>query len=560
MKKVVAGLFATLVAAVVVSFFAVPAFAALDGRKAQAVVEGDLVKAIRVYDFSGYDYFSVRQMAEVYGGNLAWHPVTGKVALTIRNRRLDIFIKSTRVLVEGKKKRLSVPTRSSSADVFVPVTFILSKDFSNFTDTMSTWNPDTAVLTVDHKVTVAAPRFYSKPESTQIVIELYDTLSHRWTEKKGQAALSFPKGQAVKETLAVNDGAVKTIDVRTEKGAAVVLVTLGEAAGAVEKKVLTNPSRIVVEVKHAVPKKEAPIIPLPVALSSASAAGTASASAISAESVPASVVVTPAVAPVRITPEVQKNTPAKRKLIVLDAGHGGDDPGAVGRSGTKEKDINLAIVKELKRLLVEDGEYDVFLTRSNDTFIPLVDRTTMANDRKADLFISVHSNASPRRDTAGFEIYFLSEKATDADAAATALLENSAINFENKPSKRQTQLQELLWSMVVNEFINDSSELCSFITGQVTHRIRIENRGVRQAGFYVLRGAQMPAVLVECAFLSNSGEEAKLGSKRFQRQMADAIYQGIRDYEVRKNGKRTLNAKQYNKGNGTQAAHHKNLE
>jgi len=134
----------------------------------------------------------------------------------------------------------------------------------------------------------------------------------------------------------------------------------------------------------------------------------------------------------------------------------------------------------------------------------------------------------------GFEAYFLSEKATDSEAAATATLENSVLELEGKPTKKRAKLQEMLWSMTMNEFINDSSELCSFIASETPSRLKIQNRGVKQASFYVLRGAQMPAVLIESAFLSNYAEEAKLNSAKFQTAVADSIYEGIVKYYARK--------------------------
>jgi N-acetylmuramoyl-L-alanine amidase len=228
---------------------------------------------------------------------------------------------------------------------------------------------------------------------------------------------------------------------------------------------------------------------------------------------------------------------------VLDAGHGGDDPGAIGPNGTKEKDINLKIVNELKELFENDGGYRVILTRTDDTFIPLAERTQIANDQKADLFVSVHCNASINKNMGGFEVYFLNENASDPEAAATAILENSVVRLEEKPSGNKAKLQQLLWSMVVNEFINESSELCCMVGSQVVKRTKLQNRGVKQAGFYVLRGTQMPAILVETAFLSHAGEEAKLNQTKFKKQMADAIYNGVKNYAHRRQQLLTKKAK-----------------
>jgi N-acetylmuramoyl-L-alanine amidase len=225
------------------------------------------------------------------------------------------------------------------------------------------------------------------------------------------------------------------------------------------------------------------------------------------------------------------------KIIVLDAGHGGQDPGAIGPHGIKEKDVNLAIVLYLEKIFKKDKNYKVILTRDDDTFIPLVERANVANKNKADLFISVHCNANLKRSASGFEIYFLSENASDSAAISTETLENSVIALEDKSDEKKTVLQNMLWSMVVNEYINESSELSSFIVCEASGRLKIPNNGIKQANFYVLRGTQMPSVLVECAYLSNYTEEAKLQTGSFQKSVADAIYEGVKKYYARKNTK-----------------------
>jgi N-acetylmuramoyl-L-alanine amidase len=229
----------------------------------------------------------------------------------------------------------------------------------------------------------------------------------------------------------------------------------------------------------------------------------------------------------------------RKKIIVLDAGHGGEDPGAVGPNGTKEKDINLEIVYELKAIFDNDDNYEIILTRKDDTFIPLAKRTSIANECNADLFISVHCNASFDRNVNGFEIYFLSEKATDSEAAATAVLENSVLELERKTGKKNTLLQSVFLSLAITEYINECSELSGFISAETSNRLKIPNKGVKQAGFYVLRGAQMPSVLVESAFISNHVQEAKFSSKYFCVAVADSIYEGVVRYYASKNKKQS---------------------
>ncbi|MEN3014237.1 MAG: N-acetylmuramoyl-L-alanine amidase [Endomicrobiia bacterium] len=220
----------------------------------------------------------------------------------------------------------------------------------------------------------------------------------------------------------------------------------------------------------------------------------------------------------------------KKRIIVIDPGHGGEDPGAVGKYGSKEKDINLSISKILKEKLEANG-FTVLLTRDDDIFVPLVKRTKFANDNNADLFISIHCNASekPSGTDRGLEAYFLSERATDPDAVATEKLENEVIKFEKK-TEELSKLQKLLWSMIVNEFINESSKLCSLVVNECVSRTQQIPRGVKQAGFYVLRGAQMPAILVEVGFISNPTEELKLLRRDFQQLIADGIFSAIKKY------------------------------
>ncbi len=225
------------------------------------------------------------------------------------------------------------------------------------------------------------------------------------------------------------------------------------------------------------------------------------------------------------------------KIIVLDAGHGGKDPGAIGPHGTKEKDINLAIVLQLEKVFKKDKNYKVILTRNDDTFIPLVERANIANKNKADLFISVHCNANLNRNASGFEVYFLSENASDTEAISTETLENSVLALEDKSDEKKTVLQNMLWSMVVNEYINESSELSSFVIAEASGRLKVPSRGIKQANFYVLRGTQMPSILVETAYISNYTEESKLNTGSFQKSTADSIYEGVKKYYARRKAK-----------------------
>lgn len=231
----------------------------------------------------------------------------------------------------------------------------------------------------------------------------------------------------------------------------------------------------------------------------------------------------------------RKSDPGARGIrkVVIDPGHGGKDPGAVGTRGTYEKDINLDIALKLKTILEDDHGLIVVMTRADDTFIALNQRTALANKEAADLFVSIHCNAAPKKKRAlktmrGFETYFLSVARTD-DARATAAMENSAIEFEqpDKKVRDQDEVQFILWDMIQNEFLTESSDLAELVQESVRSRVPIPSRGISQAGFYVLNGAYMPAVLIETAFISYKDEEKLLNTGAFREKLARGIAGGI---------------------------------
>ena len=235
-----------------------------------------------------------------------------------------------------------------------------------------------------------------------------------------------------------------------------------------------------------------------------------------------------------ITAPVAPVEEAKRprvRTIVIDPGHGGKDPGAIGPRGTKEKDVVLKIAHKLAKELHKNLKTRVILTRYHDIFLPLAERTAIANREKADLFISIHCNASLKSRTKGFEVYFLSDKASDEEAQAVANMENAVMALEERTEERN-ELSSILWSLAMNEFMNESSEICSLVSSQVDNHIRsMDNRGVKQAGFTVLRGAKMPSILVEAEFISNRSGERRLKSSKFQKKLVESICAGVKEYK-----------------------------
>jgi len=216
------------------------------------------------------------------------------------------------------------------------------------------------------------------------------------------------------------------------------------------------------------------------------------------------------------------------KTIVIDPGHGGKDPGCHLGKGIREKDIVLALAKILKIEIEERLKCEVLLTRTNDVFVPLDERTAFANVHKADLFISLHINANKQKSVFGVETYFLN-MATDQDAVMVAARENAT------SEKTISDLQSILNDLLLNTKISESSKLAYVVQDGMMDHIKmkynpIRNLGVKQAPFYVLVGAQMPAILVETGFMTNYTERKRLLSDSYRQVLANGIVKGIESY------------------------------
>ena len=217
------------------------------------------------------------------------------------------------------------------------------------------------------------------------------------------------------------------------------------------------------------------------------------------------------------------------RTVVLDPGHGGDEVGAKGPGGTLEKDVTMSIARKLRAALVNSLGLQVFLTRDRDQEVGLDERTAIANNYKADLFVSIHANASRSGATRGSEVYFLSYQATDDESRRVAAAEGEIV--PGSPVPGSSDLALILWDMAQAEHLEESSFLASRIQEELAEVTGSQGRGIKQAPFRVLVGASMPAVLIEVAFISNEDEEKLLVSDGYQSRIASALMRGIARYE-----------------------------
>jgi N-acetylmuramoyl-L-alanine amidase len=223
---------------------------------------------------------------------------------------------------------------------------------------------------------------------------------------------------------------------------------------------------------------------------------------------------------------------ARTRLVVIDAGHGGDDVGARGPGGVYEKNVTLAVARELAQALDAIPGVRTLLTRDSDFFIPLRERYRIAEKAKADLFVSIHCNSSRRRGAgSGTEVFFLSLKgATDQADQDLADLENAADLVGGVPAQAEDDVVNVLYEVKRNTMLERSQLLAETVLDHIASDRRVESRGIKQAGFAVLKSVEFPSILVETAFINNPREVKLLRDPAFQRQMAGQIAVGVRAY------------------------------
>jgi len=223
---------------------------------------------------------------------------------------------------------------------------------------------------------------------------------------------------------------------------------------------------------------------------------------------------------------------SKKLIVAIDPGHGGEDPGAIGSKRLQEADVTLAIAKKLKAQLDLMPGFSAVLTRSGDYFIPLRQRIEIARRYQADLLLSIHCNASRDRDATGTEIYFLSlTGATDEAARSVAEAENAADLIGGVPPQSGDDLLSILFDLRQNDTIRRSSELAEVLIDAVSADSRLVTRGVKQAGFVVLKAPEIPSVLIETAFVTNPREAAILKDSQFQTKFAEMLADGLEAYQ-----------------------------
>lgn len=344
------------------------------------------------------------------------------------------------------------------------------------------WNPETFVLRLD-------PRERREVEAVVTVVHQYQvsTVEIRFSEAPRYRAEELPGAlrirllddQLLPPTLMPSQSPLVR---EVEFGPDFLVLQLAAGAQAAPPRLLPSPPRLIIEVF------EQPAAELPESES----------------------------------PRTEASSRRGLRTIVLDPGHGGSETGAIGNQGTAEKDLNLLIARSLERRLEGRLAVEVVLTRDSDVELPLESRTAIANQNKADLFISLHLNSSYGKRPHGTETYFLSREASDRLAAEAAATEN-----QYAADDPQADLKLILWDLAQSYHLNSSQRFANLVQEELNLTLGLRNRGVKQAPFKVLMGAEMPAVLVELGFLSNPEEEAKLNNPAYRNELVASLVRAV---------------------------------
>lgn len=496
------------------------------------VVAGKPQRGAEFYHADGRPHLDAKRVGALYGGQVYWYPVSGRVQLSLRGRALQLVVGSNKASDGERELTLPSPVIVRASRAFVPLSFLTGQDFAAWSGHQTRYDARTKTLIVEKTGTVGAPSAFSYKGRTRISLELSPGASYRAAARgTGGVELIVDYGVAEgDEKVALDDGVVKSYALKQEAKLVRLSVLFAQTGQRWRASELSAPRRVVLDIY-------APGVPLPdeapAEPKTAAAAPAEPKAAVAAPAEPKVAAAAPSAPKALPVPPPIPAAPAKRKrLIVIDPGHGGKDPGASSPRGTREKDVNLTVALELARVLRERGDFDVLLTREKDVFVPLSQRSELANANNADLFISLHCNAARSRKEHGFEVYSVSETATDPAAEALAAKENSVLELEGKDPQGE-MAKMILLAMTKTEMINESVALSALTEKAIGKRVDLAARGAKQAAFYVLRGTHAPAILVEMAFVSNPKDEAKITSRRFQRVMAEGIAAGVADYAKR---------------------------
>ena len=488
----------TIAAALLVIAVALPAAAS---DKTKVYISGGY-EEIGSFDDNHVTYISLSELVDVLGGSLNWEITGFEVSYRETGYRFDFVLGSPYFKLNDSLFNLTYPTVYRKGQLYVSAeTFVPFLD--RVTAQKMTWDKNSSSLRIESEYFNATDISF-EPKANGLLIEIF--LSHalnydifategNWLNVSIRGGkINSPRVLSRKDNRFMYQ--LKTHQV---EGAGQVSIRLKRNIENWHHKLVYDPPRIQISIADT--DFEIDTSPKPV-----------------------------------IGPD------NKIDVIVIDPGHGGRDNGAIGPNGTKEKDVVLKIAKELAKLIRHDKQFKVILTRDRDVYPSLEQRAKIANDAGADLYISIHVNASPKRHVRGWNVFFLAQAKNDSARAAAQLENSSFLRDISIPDTLEESFDVtgyvdpivgILNEMIMTEFQAESHDFAMMVDREFRRDLDIPARGVDQAGFFVLNMVYTPSVLVEAAFISNAQEEKLLKKSSYQKKVAKGIYDAIKRFKAK---------------------------
>ncbi len=457
------------------------------------------VPLVRVSGDEGW-FVRASDVARLLRATQFWNASSRKIVLGVGKARLVLTVDTRTVVVDGEPVMMRTNVRYEDGAVLVPLEFIL-ETASKYTPRGFQWDEGEKRLSVGGVgFNVTQVSFSTAGERTTVSLHLTEPLVyHVDTSTPGLVRVKLYAGRVDARAFTVRERRGLVNGVRAEQSERDAFVTLDVSRDATRLRVDRQdaPPRLDIVLEKGVPADGEGV-----------AEGT-----------------------IQIIDDgTGENEPFVIDRICIDAGHGGRDHGKESAGGVLEKDVNLAIARAVRDRIQQDLGLEVVMTRDDDRLVELVARTEIANTSGCDLFISIHCNAWFHSGTNGFESYFLSPARSESERALQRFENEAGAGAAHEP---RGDVEFILWDLVQNAHIAESSTFAEYIQREMTSRLGIQSRGVKQANFVVLQGAKMPAVLIETAFLSNPREEKLLMDADFQRRVAEGVVASIRRMQDR---------------------------
>ena len=442
-------------------------------------------------------FVSARNIVEALGGRITWFPALKLMTININSRTTRLVIDDPSLEIEEKAIPLEMPARIIDNRVMIPLEVI-----KIIAEVDIKWDNQAKTLFVNTiRPFLLKVRSYSHPDKTRVVIDLSEKTEFRADKLINPDRIfidimgSIAKLEDTSKQIKIDDGVIKSVRTAqfNEEITRVVFDLYQEAR--YELFSLIEPDRVVIDIFK--PEGKAVTV---------------------SETLPAK--------------PKEKPTPGPeitdKRLVIIDPGHGGKDPGAIGPTGLKEKEVTLGIALYLEKLLKGAG-IPTYLTRSKDEFVYLEDRTNFANQKDGFIFLSLHANSvlNHRPSAKGIETFLLSSKYIGASAKDVADRENRASRAHPEVD---TDLALIIADLEESANIKYSFDFADIIQKKLVEYLKLENRGIKQAPFVVLKGVNMAAVIVEVAFISNPKEEKLLKTNKFRENAAQALFEAIKYY------------------------------